>query len=31
VRGGKIVRYRDFYDRAAMLAQLGLLHMLPSS
>ena len=28
VRGGKIVRYRDFYDRATLLQQLGLLHLL---
>lgn len=26
VEGGKIVRYRDYYDRATMLDQLGLLH-----
>ena len=28
VQGGKIVRYRDFYDRAAMLEQVGLGHLL---
>lgn len=28
VRGGKIVRYRDYYDRATLLRQLDLLHLL---
>jgi len=28
VEGAKIVRYRDYYDRATMLAQLDLLHLL---
>lgn len=28
VRGGKIVRYRDYYDRATLLRQLELLHLL---
>ncbi|MDQ3066595.1 MAG: ester cyclase [Actinomycetota bacterium] len=28
VRGGKIVRYRDYYDRATMLLQLDLVHLL---
>jgi steroid delta-isomerase-like uncharacterized protein len=28
VRAGKIVRYRDYYDRATMLAQLDLLDLL---
>src|SRR4051812_26940498 len=28
VRGGRIVRYRDFYDRATLLSQLGLPHLL---
>ena len=30
VQGGKIVRYRDFYDRVAMLEQVGLGHLLGS-
>jgi steroid delta-isomerase-like uncharacterized protein len=28
VRGGKIVRYRDYYDRAILLQQLGILDLL---
>lgn len=28
VEGGKIVRYRDYYDRATFLDQLGLRHLL---
>lgn len=28
VEGGKIVRYRDYYDRATLLQQLDLLHLL---
>jgi steroid delta-isomerase-like uncharacterized protein len=28
VRGGKIVRYRDYYDRLTLLDQLGLRHLL---
>lgn len=28
VEGGKIVRYRDYYDRATLLDQLGLRHLL---
>jgi steroid delta-isomerase-like uncharacterized protein len=28
VDGGKIVRYRDYYDRATLLDQLGLRHLL---
>ena len=28
VRGGKIVRYRDYYDRAALLQPLGLVDLL---
>lgn len=28
VEGAKIVRYRDYYDRATMLSQLDLLHLL---
>ena len=28
VQGGKIVHYRDYYDRASMLQQLGLLDLL---
>lgn len=28
VKGGKIVAYRDYYDRATLLAQLDLLHLL---
>ena len=28
VEGAKIVRYRDYYDRATMLRQLDLLHLL---
>jgi len=28
VRGGKIVRYRDYFDRAVLLQQLGLLDLL---
>jgi len=28
VEGGKIVRYRDYYDRATLLQQLGLIDLL---
>lgn len=28
VEGGKIARYRDYYDRATLLDQLGLRHLL---
>ena len=28
VQGGKIVHYRDYYDRASMLQQLGLIDLL---
>lgn len=28
VKGGKIVRYRDYYDRATLLRQLDLPHLL---
>jgi steroid delta-isomerase-like uncharacterized protein len=28
VHGGKIVHYRDYYDRATLLGQLGLMHLL---
>jgi steroid delta-isomerase-like uncharacterized protein len=28
VQNGKIVRYRDYYDRAQMLGPLGLMHLL---
>ena len=28
VEGGKIVRYRDYYDRATLLQQLDLEHLL---
>ena len=28
VEGGKIVRYRDYYDRATLLQQLGLIELL---
>lgn len=28
VEGGKIVRYRDYYDRATLLDQLDLRHLL---
>ena len=28
VQGGKIVRYRDYYDRAIMLQQLDLMELL---
>lgn len=28
VEGAKIVRYRDYYDRATLLQQLDLLHLL---
>ena len=28
VQGGKIVRYRDYYDRATLLTQLDLSHLL---
>lgn len=28
VKGGKIVRYRDYYDRATLLQQLDLTHLL---
>lgn len=28
VHGGKIVRYRDYYDRATLLSQLGLMDLL---
>jgi ketosteroid isomerase-like protein len=28
VEGGKIVRYRDYFDRAQMYAPLGLMHLL---
>ena len=28
VRGGKIVEYRDYYDRATLLDQLDLRHLL---
>lgn len=28
VRGGKIVRYKDYYDRATLLEQLDLLDLL---
>jgi limonene-1,2-epoxide hydrolase len=28
VIGGRIVRYRDYYDRATLLTQLDLAHLL---
>ena len=28
VQGGRIVRYRDYYDRATLLQQLELMHLL---
>ena len=28
IEGAKIVRYRDYYDRATLLGQLDLLHLL---
>jgi steroid delta-isomerase-like uncharacterized protein len=28
VEGGKIVHYRDYYDRASLLSQLDLMHLL---
>jgi steroid delta-isomerase-like uncharacterized protein len=31
VEGGKIVRYRDYYDRATLLGQLGMLDLLTGS
>ena len=28
IEGGRIVRYRDYFDRATQLRQLGLLHLV---